>query len=198
MIRQQDVELEKLSFSDPETIEALWQQFYPRLKAAVRQHVRSIRTPVANESEIALSAFHSFVRQAKDGRFPNLADHDSLWRLLKTIAVCKAKDLRRNLHAQKRGGGRAALNQSDLAARTGRDKDFDVGGRGGSPSMDLEVSDIFTSLLESLPDERHRDVVLLKLQGASIAVIADCLSVSTRTIQRLLTKIEDQWRDELC
>ena len=183
--------------ADPEAVEALWTEYYPRLKSAIRYHVRSIRTPVANESEIALSAIHSLVRQANAGRFPDLSDNDQLWKLLKTIAIYKTRDLRRHLHAKKRGGGRAAMNHTDLANRDGEGYDFDVRSQTASPSMDLEVSELFNTLLAALPDDRHRDVVLLKLQGVSLQAIAERLSVSTRTVQRLLSKIEQQWQTEL-
>ena len=61
----------------------------------------------------------------------------------------------------------------------------------------MEVADLLNSLLHSLPDDRHRDVILLKLQGASVATIAECLNTTTRTIQRILKKIEERWQSEL-
>jgi hypothetical protein len=33
-----------------------------------------------------------------------------------------------------------------------------------SPSLDAEVSDLFNALMSKLPDDRRRDVILLKLQ----------------------------------
>ncbi len=185
-------------FRDSEYVQELWDQFYPRLKNAVSNRVRSIRRAVASDSEIALSAFNSFVRRAKDGRFPQLTDQDELWRLLKTIAIRKANDARKALKAKKRGGDYVVYGQADMAV--------DSDGAGGveavaasqtAPSIDLEVSELFNSLLNKLPDDRHRDVLLLKLQGASVAEIAECLSTSTRTIQRLLKKIEEEWQSDL-
>jgi DNA-directed RNA polymerase specialized sigma24 family protein len=56
---------------------------------------------------------------------------------------------------------------------------------------------MFNLLLERLPDDRHRDVILLKLQGAPIALIAEHLSTTTRTVQRLIKKIQDEWQSDL-
>ena len=54
---------------------------------------------------MALSAFDSFCRSAEQGRFPDLADRDSLWRLLVVMTARKATHLRRDEGRQKRGGG---------------------------------------------------------------------------------------------
>lgn len=184
--------------NDQAFIEELWNQYYSRLKIAVAGRVSAIRRPVANESEIALSAFHSFVQQARAGQFPDLVDQDSMWKLLKTIAIRKANDLRKQLRAKKRGGDLNILGQADLST----DDDRDAGIKNAishvdPPSLDVEVADLFSSLMAKLPDDRHRDAVLLKLQGAPVVVIADCLETSTRTVQRLLKQIERNWQAEL-
>jgi DNA-directed RNA polymerase specialized sigma24 family protein len=183
---------------DQAFVEELWKQYYTKLKLAVAGRVNGIRRPVANESEIALSAFHSFVQRAQAGQFPDLADHDALWRLLKTIAIRKANDTRKKLRALKRGGDQAIYGQSDLAQDDQRLTGVDAAAaRVDSPSLDAEVADLFNSLLSKLPDDRHRDVILLKLQGAPVATIAEYLETSTRTVHRLLKQIEEDWQGEL-
>ncbi len=183
---------------DQAFVEELWKQYYAKLKMAVAGRVNGIRRPVANESEIALSAFHSFVQRAQAGQFPDLADHDALWRLLKTIAIRKANDTRKRLRAVKRGGNQAIYGQSDLAQDDQRLTGVDAAAATvDSPSLDAEVSDLFNSLLSKLPDDRHRDVILLKLQGAPVATIAEHLETSTRTVHRLLKQIEEDWQGEL-
>ena len=187
-----------LDFAHPEVVAQLWDAFYERLRGAVRHRVREIRRPVASESEVALSAFNSFLNRARDGQFPELANQDEMWKLLKTIAIRKSNDLRKNLRAQKRGGHQAVYNQADLSA----DSDAPDAGINAatvdqpSPSLQSEISDLFSTLLERLPDDRHRDVILLKLQGASIALIAEHLNTTTRTVQRLIRSIELDWKSE--
>ncbi|HBJ34406.1 MAG TPA: hypothetical protein DDZ51_06505, partial [Planctomycetaceae bacterium] len=155
---------------DQTFVEELWKQYYTKLKMAVAGRVNGIRRPVANESEIALSAFHSFVQRAQAGQFPDLADHDALWRLLKTIAIRKANDTRKKLRALKRGGNQVIYGQSDLAQDDQRLTGVDAAAATvDSPSLDAEVSDLFNSLMAKLPDDRHRDAILLKLQGAPVA-----------------------------
>ena len=183
---------------DQTFVEELWKQYYTKLKMAVAGRVNGIRRPVANESEIALSAFHSFVQRAQAGQFPDLADHDALWRLLKTIAIRKANDTRKKLRALKRGGNQVIYGQSDLAQDDQRLTGVDAAAATvDSPSLDAEVSDLFNSLMAKLPDDRHRDAILLKLQGAPVATIAECLETSTRTVHRLLKQIEEEWQSDL-
>lgn len=185
-----------MDFSQPETAEKLWDAFYLRLRMAVRDRVRGIRRPVASESEVALSAMNSFINRARDGQFQNLADEDELWRLLKTIAIRKTNDLRKNLRAQKRGGDHAVYNQADLSDESSTPPaGVDAATDGGScPTLETELSEMFTLLLNRLPDERHRDLILLKLQGASTAMIAEHLGTTTRTVQRMLKQIEAEWQ----
>ncbi len=182
-------------FADDDFVEELWALYYVRLKAAIQSRVRSIRSPLADESQIALSALDSFVQRAKHGQFPALAAKDEMWRLLKTIALRKTNDARKMLRAQKRGGGQTVLGQSDLATDDGPAMGVDAAAsRDPSPSSDLEVSDLFVHLLDSLPDDRQRDIVLLRLQGGTFHEIADCLGISTRTVLRTIASIEESWR----
>lgn len=185
-----------LDFEHPEVVAQLWDAFYERLRGAVRHRVRQIQRPVASESEVALSAFNSFINRAQDGQFRELANEDELWRLLKTIAIRKTNDLRKNLRAQKRGGQQAVYNQADLtpdSVMPAMGVDAAACDQPG-PSMESEISDLFNKLLENLPDDRHRDVILLKLQGASVALIAEHLETTTRTVQRLIKRIESEWQ----
>jgi hypothetical protein len=190
--------IEPSHFEDPAFVEQLWDAFYPRMKLAVLSRVRSIQRPVADESGIALSAFHSFIQHARNGKFPNLVDQDEMWRLVKRIAIRKTSDVRKNLLAQKRGGDAIVVGQSDFSDESGQLQGIDLASDPhGDPSESAEVADLLNTMLQRLPDDKHRDVILLKLQGASVVTIAECLATTTRTIQRILKKIEQSWQSVL-
>ena len=190
--------IEPSDFDDPAFIEQLWDAFYPRMKLAVLSRVRSIQRPVADESGIALRAFQSFIQHARNGKFPNLVDQDEMWRLVKRIAIRKTSDVRKNLLAQKRGGGAVVLGQSDFSDDSELLQGINLASdKHGEPSEPVEVADLLNAMLQRLPDDRHRDVILLKLQGASVVTIAECLGTTTRTIQRILKKIEQNWHSVL-
>lgn len=176
-------------------VDELWAEFYPRLKQVVASRVRSINRSVASESEVALSAFQSLVNLANTGRMAT--NRDELWKLVCTIAIRKANDARKNLRSQKRGGNVAVIGQADSEVHEGANVIDIVKDSNAAPEASVEVSDFFNHMLNQLPDDRHRDIVLLKLQGAPVALIAECLNTTTRTVQRMLKKIEEQWQTAL-
>ena len=59
---------------------------------------------MADEEDVALSAFKSFCRGTRDGRFPHLQEHEDPWPLLLALTTHKAIDLLRYERRVKRGG----------------------------------------------------------------------------------------------
>ncbi len=180
-----------------EQIQELWDKFYPRLRISIAERVRRMQRPVASHSEIALSAFHSLIRRAKQGEFPDLSDESGFWSLLRTIAVRKANDAQKNLWAQKRGGSQPTLGQSDSQTDDGKDAIGQAADDGRSELTQVELAEVFNSILDKMPNDRYRDVILLKLQGADTQTIADCLGTTQRTVQRLLKNIKQDWEQGL-
>ncbi len=73
---------------------------------------------MADEEDVALSAFESFYRRAEQGQFPQLEDRDDLWQLLFVLTVRKAINLVNYQGRKSRGGGRVqSLTDLDLAGR---------------------------------------------------------------------------------
>ena len=182
-----------------EQIQELWEKFYPRLRASIAERVQRMQRPVASNSEIALSAFHSLLQRAKEGQFPDLSNEAEFWSLLRTIAVRKANDVHKALWAKKRGGSAPTLGSSQpVDGSDAQDVIATAPDNRSAETVNLEISDLFTELLQRLPNERYRDVILLKLQGADTETIADCLSTTQRTVQRLLKNIRIDWEEALC
>ncbi|HEY5311460.1 MAG TPA: ECF-type sigma factor, partial [Pirellulales bacterium] len=63
----------------------LFREVYDRLVRLARQRLGSQRPRWADEEDMALSAFHSFIDGAAAGQFPKLADRDDLWKILVKI-----------------------------------------------------------------------------------------------------------------
>jgi hypothetical protein len=70
---------------------------------------------MADEEDVALSAMNRFYQASQEGRYPELADRDGLWRLLLQITTHCAIDLRRRENRQRRSGGRCFHATSDPA-----------------------------------------------------------------------------------
>ncbi|GAB5406311.1 MAG: ECF-type sigma factor [Aureliella sp.] len=185
--------LSPLGGLDDDRVRELWDKYYGPLKQSIADRVRRIRRPVASESEIAASAFDSLIRGARAGKFPDLHEESGLWKLLRTIAVRKANDAQKRLWAEKRGGGLAPIGQYE--APEGEQGAVDLAaGFGLSPDSDLLVEELVGDLLEKLPNEKFRSVILLKLQGMENVEIAENVGTTTRSVQRMLQQVRRQWQ----
>src|SRR4051812_34565394 len=96
--------IDRLPLGDPAAVRQLWQRYFHRLVSLARKKLAHAPRGMADEEDVALSAFDSFCRQAEQGRFPDLADRDGLWRLLVVMTGRKASHLRRDETRLKRGG----------------------------------------------------------------------------------------------
>src|SRR5262245_32483385 len=105
--------LGQLQGGDPAAVRPLWDKYFHRIVGLARSRMRDMPRRSADEEDVALSAFDSFCRNAEQGRFPDLADRDSLWRLLATFTLRKTAHYRRDLGRLKRGGGESCHDHAD-------------------------------------------------------------------------------------
>ena len=146
---------------------------------------------MADEEDVALSAFESFYRRAEQGRFPRLEDRDDLWQLLFVLTVRKAVNLVKYQGRKSRGGGRVqSLADLDVA---GADA---ILGAEPSPEMAAHLTEECQRLLARLPDESLRNVALWKMDGYTNQEIADKLGCVPHTVERKLRSIRNVWSDE--
>jgi hypothetical protein len=113
--------IDQLRAGDPAAAQPLWQGYFQRMVGLARQKLRGrLRTAMAGAEDVALSAFDSFCRGAEQGRFPQLADRDDLWRLLFVITERKAIDLVKHENAIRRGGGKVRHEGSRVGGQPHR------------------------------------------------------------------------------
>ena len=65
--------LNRLLTGDRNAVQPLWELYFHRLVTMARQKLRDLPRTVADEEDVALSAFDSFCRRAEQGKFPLLA-----------------------------------------------------------------------------------------------------------------------------
>jgi DNA-directed RNA polymerase specialized sigma24 family protein len=191
--------LERLGSAESAAAHRLWNQYYTRLVALACAKLGTARKRVADEEDVALSAFHSFCRGAREGRFPQLQDRDDLWRLLVVITARKATRLRKHERRQKRGGGRVRGESAFLSPgdRENQPKDDAFVDREPSPEFAAAVAEELQRLLDSLGDEKLRQIAMLKMEGYENREIADKLACGLRTVERRLRGIREIWGEEL-
>jgi DNA-directed RNA polymerase specialized sigma24 family protein len=149
----------------------------------------------ADEEDVALSAFTSFCRNAERGRFPQLLDRDSLWRLLVVITGRKAAHLVRDERRQKRGGD---VTPPEAPVGGAEDTLLDqVLSREPSPEFAAQVADEYQRLLHNLGTDELRSVALCKMEGYTIEEMAEKLGYAPRSIKRKLQLIRGIWEKEI-
>jgi DNA-directed RNA polymerase specialized sigma24 family protein len=175
--------LERLKVGDRAAAQKLWERYFHRLVALARGKLHAASRRIADEEDVALSAFDSFCRGAEQGRFPKLDDRDDLWQLLVVIAARKAFDLLNYERRQMRGGG-VAIEQQDLEQILGREP---------SPEFAAQMADECDRLFKLLADPELVAVARWKMEGFTNAEISSKLDCAPRTVERKLGLIRAVW-----
>jgi DNA-directed RNA polymerase specialized sigma24 family protein len=194
--------LAALEAGDSQAAQRLWKMYYPRLVQLASRKLQGTSRRVADEEDVALSAFDSICQGLKAGRFPKVNDRDDLWRLLVTITARKAADLANHNARQKRGGG-AVRGDSALGNCGGRwgsepqDGWGQVVGSEPTPEFSCQVREELDRLLALLGEPLLVQIALAKLEGRTNDEIAAQMQVVPRTIERKLALIRQCWAGEI-
>jgi DNA-directed RNA polymerase specialized sigma24 family protein len=182
--------LGQLQGGDHVAVQQIWERYFARLVGLARSKLRSAPRRAVDEEDVALSAFDSFCRNAEAGRFPQLADRDSLWRLLVVLTARKAAHLVRDETRQKRGGGRTVLSE-------GGDEDGalleQVLGREPTPELAAEVAEECQRLLDRLGDKELERIAVWRMEGYTVEEVAAKLGYAPRSVKRKLQLIRAAW-----
>jgi DNA-directed RNA polymerase specialized sigma24 family protein len=181
-----------LKQGDQSAAQELWNAYFRRLVGLARARLRDVPRRVADEEDVALSAFDSFFRGAEAGRFPRLDDRNDLWQILVLITVRKVIDLRNYEARPSRGKGRVA-SLTDLT----RDGLEAIGGDEPTPELAAQLAEEYRRLIERLGDPTLQDVAICKLEGYTDHEIAVRLGCVTRTIERKIALIRRIWANEV-
>jgi len=173
----------------------LWHHYYERLVRMARQRLRGSDVAVSDEEDVVVSVFESFYRAAENGRFPDLASRDDLWRLLLRMAARKIVDKHRHSKRVKRGGENNVY--SLLASGKDNEAMIQVIGDEPSPEMVLMMTESCEQLLARLEDDKLRKIAVGKMEGYSNAELAERSGCSERTIERRLNLIREICQQEL-
>jgi DNA-directed RNA polymerase specialized sigma24 family protein len=180
-----------LQAGDPAAAQQLWERYFRRLVGLARTKLQGKPRGIADEEDVALSAFDSFCRSAEQGRFPRLTDRDSLWRLLVTITARKAAHQARDAGRQKQGGG--AVRLAGAAAELALEQLSD---REPSPEFAAEVAEECQRLLGRLADPELQAAALMKMEGYTVEEVAGRLGCAPRSVKRKLVLIRTIWEKE--
>jgi DNA-directed RNA polymerase specialized sigma24 family protein len=189
-----------LQTGDTSAAQALWDRYFPQLVRLARSRLGGVPCRTADEEDVALSAFASFVRGAEAGRFPQLADHTDLWNLLVVITARKVAALKARQQRLRRGGGKVRGDSAFLgpagAAEPDRQGIENVIGPAPTPDFAAQVAEEQQLLLAGL-EETLRSVAVWKLEGYTNEEIAGKFDCSVATVERKLRRIRNAWQSAL-
>lgn len=182
--------IDQLSDGNQQAAQELWQHISTRLQEFALQKLDGQTRRGYDENDAANSAFHSLCRGLTDGRL-EAENRDAFWGLLAIITSRKISAQRRYLNRQKRGGG--AERGESAFAEFGDAGINAIGGSQRTPDVLAEISESCAQLLDALPNEAMRKIVLLKFQGAKNGEVAGELTCTERTVERKLERIRRIW-----
>ncbi len=186
--------IRQLKGGDADAARRLWDVYYGRMVELARLKLHGAARQAADEEDVALSAFKSFCRGAREGQFSQVRDGDNLWPLLMALTSHKAIDLLRHERRVKRGGPgidkslQASTRSSALKAEWAQLVD-----RSPAPDYALEVAEESQILLDRLSDSILKTIAVWKMEGYTTEEIATKLGCVPRTVERKLQVIRKLW-----
>jgi DNA-directed RNA polymerase specialized sigma24 family protein len=177
-----------LKQGDESAAAELWGAYFRRLVGLARAQLRDAPRRIADEEDVALSAFDSFCRGARMDRFVRLYDRNDLWQILVLITLRKSIDLRTYEGRQSRGMGRVQ-SLTDLTRDGLETIDYD------EPTAELaaQLSEECQRRMEQLGDPTLQSLATWRLEGYTNDEIAARLGCATCTVERKLSLIRRMW-----
>lgn len=190
--------LDGLKQGHNEAIQHIWHRYFQQLMQVARRRMGDSSRRVADEEDVALSAFKSLCAGAAAGRFTQLEQRDDLWQVLVTIAGRKAVDQIRRQTSQKRGAG--TVRGDSVVLNLGGDAPGTFEhflSAEPTPEVIATMEEESARLMSQLPDDTFRTIARLRLEGFSNEEIAGDLQLSLRSVERKLGVIRDLWSQTL-
>jgi RNA polymerase sigma-70 factor (ECF subfamily) len=173
----------RLRAGDADAARLVFERYTDRLIALARSRLGQRLRQKVDPEDVLQSVYKSFFRRQAEGQF-HLAGWDSLWGMLTVITLRKCGRLVTHYRA-----GRRDLRQ-ETAAEAVPD-DWQALAHEPAPEEAAMLAETVEQLLRGL-EGRERDMVLLSLQGATVAEISAQVGRTRRTVQRVLKRIQEQ------
>jgi RNA polymerase sigma factor (sigma-70 family) len=170
---------------DRQAMQRLWERYFQPLVRLARTRSKPA-CRIAGPEDVALDAFLEFcdclAQPNATERFPRLQTREHLWKLLACFTIRTAFDLnQKQRRREKIVRGESALGQEGFVPFTAAE---------AAPEFTAAV----TELLDRLQDDSLRTVAIRKMEGFSVAEIAQQLDISPSTVERKLRAIRSLWQ----
>jgi RNA polymerase sigma-70 factor (ECF subfamily) len=183
--------LQRIVTGEPGFEREIVNRYTQRLLALARQGLPDRLRRRLDPDDVLQSVYRSFFRRFNQGEFSFAESHD-VWRLLAVMTYHKVQYSVRHHQRGRRDVRREIAGSLGNIDRAGmRSSEAEPG-----PHDVSTLFDCLENLLHELP-ELYRDIVVQRLEGASIAEIAATVNRSQRTVLRVLANVRDSAASEL-
>lgn len=172
----------------------LWERYFERVSAEARRRWVSGASALVDAEDLAMMVLTSFFQGVRTGRIGTVQNREHLWRLLEMMMRRQSVDLLRRSQAVKRvGWGQASSEGRPIPASVSVDQLVDPH---LTPDLAAQLADELQQLMDRLPGEDLRAIVLAKLAGHTHQEIALQLGKSPSAVDRKLRLIRMVWMRE--
>jgi len=175
---------------DQQAAVELYQKYVHRLIALARGKMSPKLRRRVDPEDVVHSVYRSFFIKAGNDEFTFKKSGD-LWRLLSTITINKVlRQVQRNRRKKR------SIDREQSVHKSGTDMHLppEVIAKDPSPSEALVMIEEVGLLMDTLKPP-HREMLSLRLQGASTDEIAQECNCSDRTVRRVLEKVRKYLED---
>jgi RNA polymerase sigma factor (sigma-70 family) len=174
----------RLRAGDPRAATQVFERFAGRLIGLAHQRLGQVLQGKVDPEDVVQSALKSFFRRT-DRPF-EFRDWNDLWALLAQMTLWKCGHRIRYFRAARRDAGR------EVSSSLEEDRDsWQALAREPDPSEAAMLAETVEGVLRTL-NERDRRVLVLSLQGNTVAEIGEAISCTERTVYRTLEFIRSE------
>lgn len=179
--------IEELKLGDQKSARELWARCMATAVRLARQRLGSAATEDRINEDIAESAFASLLSGTGKNRLPKLDDRESLWRLVVKMISREADqyETRKKLREEHPETEREVAAFEDFVAQK------------PTPKAIEQLEHQTNRWLKLLPNDLHRDIAALRLEGFAVKDVAKRLALTPDVVREYEARIRNYWTKQV-
>ncbi|MEZ6089529.1 MAG: sigma-70 family RNA polymerase sigma factor [Pirellulaceae bacterium] len=173
--------LTRFQAGEDDAATALYMRYAERLLRVAAHNTGDDLSSRVDAEDIVQSVFRTFFRRVSDGHYM-IPESDELWKLLLVIALNKVRKIAEHHRAAKRDVAKTRAMESPESFQANDAADL----------LRMTINDVVLTL-----PEEHQRIVYARIDGCEVAEIADQVSVSRRSVERVLQSFRGKLRTTL-
>ncbi len=173
----------------------IWEHFYEKLLNTAKARLKHLPDRIVDEEDLASEVWFDFYRGLVSNNFPICNDGEDLWQILlmllrNEIHISSDKHMASKRDFRREEPIQLSQFRSDANSPVNEPISHEL-----DPQVAAALEEEIERLLQALPDDNHREVVLLKLEGHTNAGIAELLNRSIVTVELRLSQTQKIWKE---